>query len=134
MAVSCVFGAVTLVWGRLLFWVFVVVGGFIMRLRGAEIPVFERKGIELNEDIYPWDLSDREKRTLNEANMIIIYNLSIRECSSEMGVSKSQIHRDLHRLLPGLSISSYCDIKSILKRHELNSDFSKNRRKLAQKR
>lgn len=73
---------------------------------------------QLNDNVYVWDLSDIDLRCLYNINIMIDNNYSLRQCSKECLLSKSQIHRDIHERLPGLSIEMYDRVKHQLKKRQ----------------
>lgn len=69
-------------------------------------------------DMYTWQLSEIDKRILNTGIWIVENLCSIRQCSKEFGISKSQIHRDIHNKLKNISYELY---KCVLKQFKANS-------------
>lgn len=65
------------------------------------------EGYQLNDDIYSWMLSDRDKLILSCAIWIVDNCCSIRQCSKEMMISKSAIHRYIRQDLPFISYELY---------------------------
>lgn len=71
-------------------------------------------------DVPEWELSNRDKRILDCACWIVDYKTSIRGCSKEFGISKSQLHRDIHNRLRKISYELYQCVKRQLKN---NTDY-----------
>ena len=57
------------------------------------------------------------KRIINEANLIIDTNKTIRDISKIMKVSKSTVHKDLHERLFKIDENLYSKVNEILKYH-----------------
>lgn len=68
----------------------------------------------LMDDTLLWELSDKDKEILNSAIYIVDNCCSIRECSKNFGISKSQLHRDIHSKVKKISYELYqCVIKQL---------------------
>lgn len=74
-------------------------------------------------DVYEWDLTDGDKRSLDEAIWIVDNKCSIRMCSKEYVRSKSSIHRDIHNKVRLLSYELYQCVKK---------QFAQNKRRYFQ--
>lgn len=73
------------------------------------------QGYKLDDVIAEWMLSTRDKTILDCAIWIVENRTSIRQCSKEMTISKSTIHRCIHEELPHLSYELYkCCIKQLV--------------------
>lgn len=76
------------------------------------------EGYILNDGLYSWNLTNRDKRILNEAIFLVDNNMSIRRLSKEFLVSKSQIHRDLTVELRKISFELYQVVQKIFKKNK----------------
>lgn len=76
-------------------------------------------GYLLEDCIYEWSLSGRQKLVLDVGIWIVDNKVSIRRCSRDMLVSKSTVHRMIHKELPKLSHELY---KCVIKQLKLNMD------------
>lgn len=81
-------------------------------------PYGEYKYDEYNNyqlDVPEWELSEIYKRILDCGCYIADYKTSIRGCAREFGISKSQLHRDIHEKLKKLSYELYQCVIRVLK-------------------
>ncbi len=76
----------------------------------------EYKGYTLDYDI--WTLDEHEKEILDEGVLLVDNHWSIRQLAENICKSKSQVHRDLHRI-KSLSYDLYGCIRRILKQNEM---------------
>ena len=68
----------------------------------------------LMDDVLLWELTDKDKEILNSAIYIVDNGCSIRECSRNFGISKSQLHRDIHSKIKRISYELYqCVVKQL---------------------
>lgn len=58
----------------------------------------------LLDDVYTYDLTDREKEILDNACMLVTNNWSLRELARNTSKSRSQLSRDFQKPLKYLSI------------------------------
>lgn len=73
------------------------------------------EGYELNDYIQEWMLSDKGKLVLSCGLRIVEYRESIRQCSKEMMLSKSTVHRYIKQELPQISYELYrCCLKQLV--------------------
>lgn len=74
---------------------------------------------ELNDTVNPWSLTNREYRTLYEAQFFSNNrNLSVRQIAENIGVAHMTVWRDIVFVLPRLSTSLYSDLHSVLVAHK----------------
>lgn len=72
----------------------------------------------LEAGVYNYDLSDIDKRSLDEAIWLIENKTTIRKTAKEFLISKSQLHRDLH-YIKNLSYELYqCVVRQLKKNKE----------------
>ena len=57
------------------------------------------------------------KRVLNEADLIIEKDYTVREIAKILNVSKSTVHKDLHERLYDIDITKFKKVDEILKYH-----------------
>lgn len=57
------------------------------------------------------------KRIKNEVEYILNYDLTLREISKKINVSKSTVHKDLHERLYNINKEEYIKVDKILKKH-----------------
>ena len=73
------------------------------------------QGYELNDVVSEWMLSNRDKHMLDCAIWIVENRSSIRQCSKNMMLSKSTIHRYIKQELPHISYELYrCCMKQLV--------------------
>lgn len=68
-------------------------------------------------DIYEWELSDKDKEILDVVIWIVDNRCSIRQASKEFVISKSSIHRNVHKRLKVISYELY---RCVLRQFEMN--------------
>lgn len=69
----------------------------------------------LLNDIEQWELTTKDKEILDRAIFIVDNRCSIRQCSKEFCISKSQLHRDIHNKLRKISYELYkCVTRQLL--------------------
>lgn len=73
-----------------------------------EVVVEQYNGYELNDTVYSWDLSDRERKTLDMCAYLVDNKLSIRKTCKEFMLSKSELHRRIHSVCRETSYELYC--------------------------
>lgn len=72
----------------------------------------------LNDGVYNYTLSDKDKEVLDEAIWLIDNKVSIRKVCNEFGKSKSTIHRDLSIKLNNISSELYVCVKRQLNKNK----------------
>lgn len=69
---------------------------------------------QLNDNVSSWELSESDKDKLNMTIFIVDNNCSIRNCCKEFCISKSQLHRDIHKKIKSISLELYqCVIRQL---------------------
>lgn len=73
------------------------------------------EGYQLNDYIQEWMLSDKGKLVLSCGIWIVDNRASIRQCSKEMMLSKSTVHRYIKQELPQISYELYkCVLRQLV--------------------
>ena len=73
------------------------------------------EGYRLNDTCYVWDLSEKDKQVLNAGLYLVDNKYSIKRVCKELMMSKSSLHRYLHKRLPSLSWELYACVVRQLK-------------------
>lgn len=71
----------------------------------------------LNDTVYTWDITDKQKRCLDMAIYLVDNKCSIRKVAREFGLCKTQVHWWFSKRLKGLSYELY---KCVVKQLKLN--------------
>ena len=70
-------------------------------------------------DVYYWELTDFEKFILDCAIRIVDEREGIRKCADNCSISKSALHRYIHKCVPKISLELYGCVK---KQFKINRD------------
>lgn len=74
-------------------------------------------GYRLEAGIYSWNLSEREEEIFQIGHFLVDNRVSIRQCARNFDISKSCIHRRIHKELKDISFELY---KCVCRQLQLN--------------